>query len=53
MVYDPTWEPVITAHLGTNLPDHSIPEDCTEYLLYLEERNYTLPHHGLGDDEYE
>ncbi|XP_050732589.1 uncharacterized protein LOC127006577 isoform X47 [Eriocheir sinensis] len=53
MVYDPTWEPVITAHLGTNLPDLSIPEDCTQYLHYLEARNYTLPHHGLGDDEYE
>lgn len=53
MVYDPTWEPVITAHLGSNLPDNSIPEDCTKYLKYLEEKNYTLPHHGLGDDEYE
>lgn len=52
-VYNSKWQPLITAHLGTNLPDHSIPDDCTEYLLYLQEKNYSLPHHGLDDDEYE
>lgn len=52
-VYDEKWQPLITAHLGTNLPDNSIPEDCTEYLSYLQKKNVTLPHHGLDDDEYE
>ena len=52
-VYDPTWKPVITLHMGTNLPKYSIPEDCTDYLNYLQDENYTLPHHGLDDDEYE
>ena len=52
-VYDPQWKPVIAMHMGTNLPTFSIPEDCTDYLHYLQEKNYTLPHHGLDDDEYE
>lgn len=52
-MYDPTWKPIITLHLGTNLPQHSIPETCTDYLDYLQARNYTLPHHGLDDDDYE
>lgn len=52
-VYDPTWRPVITLHMGTNLPKYSIPEDCTDYLNYLQDENYTTPHHGLDDDEYE
>lgn len=52
-MYDESWKPIITLHLGTNLPQHSIPNECTDYLDYLKGRNYSLPHHGLNDENYD
>ncbi|KAG0715132.1 Myogenesis-regulating glycosidase [Chionoecetes opilio] len=52
-VYDAAWKPVVTLHMGTRLPVHSIPEDCTDYLGYLDKKNSSVPHLGLDDDQYE
>lgn len=53
-IYDPNWSPVTTLHLGTHLPDNSIPEDCTHYLHYLHQHNYTTTHDAHDEDqEYE
>ncbi|XP_071530434.1 uncharacterized protein [Panulirus ornatus] len=52
-IYDAEWSPVATAHLGSNLPKNSIPEDCTHYLHYLRKHNYSLPHINFDDEEYE
>lgn len=52
-IYDAEWNPVTTAHLGSNLPKNSIPEDCTHYLHYLRKHNYSLPNINLDDEDYE
>ncbi|XP_042239186.1 myogenesis-regulating glycosidase-like isoform X2 [Homarus americanus] len=49
-IYDATWSPLTTVHLGSNLPDNSIPEDCTHYLHYLKKHNFTMPHTHDNED---
>ncbi|KAK3864537.1 hypothetical protein Pcinc_029805 [Petrolisthes cinctipes] len=53
-IYAPgTWEEMLTAHFGSNLPPHSLPHECTNYLLYLEKHNRSLPHHLHTHEDYE
>lgn len=52
-IYNPDWKPVIKAHLGTLLPNNSIPEDCTHYLHYLEKHNISVTPGGLQEEEEE
>ncbi|XP_068239473.1 uncharacterized protein [Palaemon carinicauda] len=52
-IYNPSWEPVATAHLGSNLPVESIPEDCTHYLHYLHRHNQSILHKTDDYTNYE
>ncbi|XP_066961585.1 uncharacterized protein [Macrobrachium rosenbergii] len=52
-IYNPTWEPVVTAHLGSHLPLESIPEDCTHYLHYLHKHNHSMSNEARDHAEYD